>query len=49
MINCTNNNEIYSFHPGGADFLLVDGSVRYVEQSVDAETMVSMITARGKD
>lgn len=49
MINCTNNNEIFSFHPGGADFLLMDGSVRLVEQNIDPDTFVSMITARGRD
>jgi hypothetical protein len=49
MINCTNNNEIYSFHPGGADFLMGDGAVRFVETSVDPKVLIALITAAGRD
>ena len=27
-VNCSNDNEIYSFHLGGANVLMADGSVR---------------------
>src|SRR5262249_28223985 len=30
MVNCTSNNEIYAFHPGGANALFVDGSVHFI-------------------
>ena len=34
-INCSNNNEIYSFHPGGAQGVVGDGSVRFIAETVD--------------
>jgi len=49
MINCTNNNEIFSFHPGGTDFLLVDGSLRFVEERIQPDSLVSLITPREGD
>jgi prepilin-type N-terminal cleavage/methylation domain-containing protein len=49
MINCTNNNEIFSFHPGGADVLLIDGSVRLIEQQLEPDVLVSLITAQARD
>lgn len=42
-INCENFKNYYSFHVGGAQILLVDGSVRFVSQNVDAETMARLI------
>ena len=44
MINCSNNNEIFSFHPTGANFLYGDGSVRFHPQTLNAETFVSLFT-----
>jgi len=48
-INCSSvrGRGFYAFHPGGAQFLLTDGSVRFVSQTVDAFVLASMIT-RGK-
>jgi prepilin-type N-terminal cleavage/methylation domain-containing protein/prepilin-type processing-associated H-X9-DG protein len=44
MINCTNHNEIYSFHPTGANFLYGDGAVRFHSETMAAETFVSLFT-----
>lgn len=48
-INCSNNNEIYSFHPGGANFLFGDGSARFLSQTLAAETFVSLFTRAAGD
>ena len=49
IINCTNNNEIYSFHPGGANFLYGDGSVHFQPETIDAEVFVSLFTRSARD
>jgi prepilin-type processing-associated H-X9-DG protein len=48
-INCTNDNEIYSFHTGGAYVLMGDGSVRFLQQNVNIRIVAAMITARGAE
>jgi len=49
IINCSNNNEIYSFHPGGANFLYGDGSVHFQPETIDPETFVSLFTRAAQD
>ena len=44
MMNCNNNNEIYSFHVGGCMFLYGDGAVRFVREEIAAESFVSLFT-----
>lgn len=46
-INFTNDDEIYSFHVGGANLLLADGSVHFVTESLSAEVLVHLISHRG--
>ena len=48
-MNCTNNNEMFSFHPGGVHCLLADGAVRFLSESIDIDTMASLITAGSKE
>ena len=47
--NCTNNNEVYSFHTGGANHVLADGSVRYIAASMDIRAFVRLLTRAGQD
>lgn len=50
-INCTNARGygFHSFHPGGAHFLMADGSVDFVNPSVNAFIFASRITRRGRE
>ncbi len=47
--NCTNNNEVYSFHQGGAQHVFADGSVRFISSSMDIRLFVRFITYMGGD
>jgi len=38
IMNCNNNQSPYSFHPGGINVCLCDGSVRFLAETLDAET-----------
>jgi prepilin-type N-terminal cleavage/methylation domain-containing protein len=49
VINCTNNNEIYSFHSGGAVFTFGDGSAHFINESIDLETFTSLFTRNADD
>jgi prepilin-type N-terminal cleavage/methylation domain-containing protein/prepilin-type processing-associated H-X9-DG protein len=42
-INCSNMDNYYSFHTGGAQILLVDGSVRFISQNLDLETLARLV------
>ena len=44
VINCTNNNEAYSFHTGGMNMLFASGSVRFISEKIMAKTYASLIT-----
>jgi prepilin-type processing-associated H-X9-DG protein len=49
MINCSNNNEIFSFHTSGANFLYGDGSVHFFAETVAPEIFVSHFTCNAGD
>lgn len=49
LVNCSNNNEIYSFHPTGANFLYGDGSTRFHSETIDVETFVTLFTRAAGD
>jgi len=43
-INCTNNNEAFSFHPGGVNLGFADRHVRFVSENIDIQIYASLIT-----
>jgi prepilin-type N-terminal cleavage/methylation domain-containing protein/prepilin-type processing-associated H-X9-DG protein len=47
MVNCTSNNEIYAFHPGGANALFVDGSVHFIKDVASVPLIASLVTRAG--
>ena len=47
--NCTNDNEVYSFHAGGANHVFADGSVHFIKASMDIRTFVKLLTRAGDD
>lgn len=47
VVNCTNNNEIYSFHSGGANVAFADGSVRFLSDNVPSWIVSSLVTKAG--
>jgi prepilin-type N-terminal cleavage/methylation domain-containing protein/prepilin-type processing-associated H-X9-DG protein len=46
-INCTNNREVYSFHPGGANAVFADGSVHFLKASIDIRIFARLVTRAG--
>jgi prepilin-type N-terminal cleavage/methylation domain-containing protein/prepilin-type processing-associated H-X9-DG protein len=48
-VNCSNNNEIYSFHPGGAMVAMGDGSVRFLAETVSIRVVGRMLTRAGRE
>lgn len=49
IINKTNNNEAYSFHVGGIQINMADGSTHFITEQVDKEVYASLITYRGHE
>lgn len=48
-VNCSNDSEIYSFHPGGANTLMGDGSVRGLGPSTALQLVISLSTSNGRE
>lgn len=48
-INCNNGNEIFSFHPGGACFLMGDGGVRLIAERIKPKTFLALYTREAGD
>jgi prepilin-type processing-associated H-X9-DG protein len=46
-INCTNEREVYSFHPGGANAVFADGSVHFLEAGMDIRIFARLVTRAG--
>jgi prepilin-type processing-associated H-X9-DG protein/prepilin-type N-terminal cleavage/methylation domain-containing protein len=46
-MNRRNDNEPYSFHSGGAQFLFADGHVSFIQESIDIVSFAGLITRAG--
>jgi prepilin-type N-terminal cleavage/methylation domain-containing protein len=46
-INCTNEEEVYSFHPGGANIVCADGSVHFLRQNTSIRILARLVTRKG--
>ncbi|MBA4189689.1 MAG: prepilin-type cleavage/methylation domain-containing protein [Planctomycetaceae bacterium] len=47
VVNCTSDSEFYSFHTGGANAVLADGSVRFIRSSITPVTLAYACTRAG--
>jgi prepilin-type N-terminal cleavage/methylation domain-containing protein/prepilin-type processing-associated H-X9-DG protein len=48
-VNCTNNRELYSFHPGGANAVYADGSAHFLGASIDIRVLATRVTRAGHE
>jgi len=46
-VNCTNDREVYSFHPGGANAVFADGSVQFLKATLDIRIFARLVTRAG--
>ena len=49
IMNCTNDSELFSFHTGGINVTMADGSVRFISEKLSAATLAALATATGGD
>ncbi len=47
VMNCTSNNEIFSFHPGGTNICFADGSVHFVKDTIAPTILFALVTRNG--
>ncbi len=46
-INCTNDGELYSFHPGGANAVFADASVHFLQAGMSLRVLAALVTRAG--
>jgi prepilin-type N-terminal cleavage/methylation domain-containing protein/prepilin-type processing-associated H-X9-DG protein len=46
VVNCSNDSEIFAFHPSSAGVAMCDGSVQFLNQYMDWRVLVNLVTAR---
>ena len=47
LVNCSNDSELYSFHTGGVQALLCDGSVRFISENTSGIVLTALGTRQG--
>jgi len=47
IVNCGPNEETFSFHPGGANVALADGSVHFINADVSAPVFAALMSKNG--
>lgn len=47
VINCNNDHQMYSFHPGGVNVLRGDGSVRFLRETTTPGVVAAMVSRDG--
>jgi prepilin-type processing-associated H-X9-DG protein len=45
--DCTNQREVYSFHPGGANAARADGSVHFLRAGMSTRFLAALVTRAG--
>jgi prepilin-type processing-associated H-X9-DG protein len=48
-VNCLNGDEIYAFHPGGANVVFADASVHFLKATTDIVLLRALITIHGRE
>jgi len=48
-VNCTNDREVYSFHPGVANTVLADGSVQRLSANINIRVFAGLVTRAGSE
>ncbi len=46
-LNCSNNNEVYAFHLGGANVVFADGHVQFLRADLSIAVLAALITRSG--
>jgi prepilin-type processing-associated H-X9-DG protein len=44
---CSNDSEIFSFHPGGTNVVMGDGSVRFLRGGLSMTQMAALLSRAG--
>jgi prepilin-type processing-associated H-X9-DG protein/prepilin-type N-terminal cleavage/methylation domain-containing protein len=44
LLQCDNHGEIYSFHPGGVNFLFADGHVEFLDAGTEPRLILALMT-----
>jgi prepilin-type N-terminal cleavage/methylation domain-containing protein/prepilin-type processing-associated H-X9-DG protein len=46
-LNCSNNSEVFAFHPNGANVVFADGSVHTLPNTINLCTLAALVTRNG--